>query len=53
MGMSIASTTRYCSRLADPHHKPHLGLMITALAMATRCFWPPDSRTPRSPTIVW
>ena len=28
------------------------GLRTSALAMATRCFWPPDSWAPRSPTIV-
>jgi len=25
------------------------GLQIKALAIATRCFWPPDSLLPRSP----
>ena len=28
------------------------GLARIARAIATRCRWPPDSRTPRSPTIV-
>mmetsp|Transcript_6020 Transcript_6020/g.16039 ORF Transcript_6020/g.16039 Transcript_6020/m.16039 type:complete len:87 (+) Transcript_6020:654-914(+) len=29
-----------------------LGFFTTALAMATRCFCPPESCTPRSPTSV-
>jgi len=29
------------------------GLLMMARAMATRCFWPPESWTPRSPTFVW
>mmetsp|Transcript_23366 Transcript_23366/g.34186 ORF Transcript_23366/g.34186 Transcript_23366/m.34186 type:complete len:105 (-) Transcript_23366:394-708(-) len=28
------------------------GLRIRALAMATRCLWPPDSVLPPSPTLV-
>mmetsp|Transcript_17526 Transcript_17526/g.52602 ORF Transcript_17526/g.52602 Transcript_17526/m.52602 type:complete len:87 (-) Transcript_17526:1938-2198(-) len=28
------------------------GLHSSARAMAMRCFWPPDNRTPRSPTLV-
>ena len=29
-----------------------LGSRIKALAMAIRCFWPPDSCVPLSPTVV-
>ncbi|KAL5722706.1 hypothetical protein ACHQM5_006192 [Ranunculus cassubicifolius] len=29
-----------------------VGSLSTALAIAIRCFWPPDSCTPRSPTGV-
>ena len=29
------------------------GFFIIALAIETRCFWPPDKVTPRSPRIVW
>lgn len=28
------------------------GLLTIALAMATLCFWPPDSKLPRDPTIL-
>ena len=28
------------------------GLRMRARAMAMRCFYPPESETPRSPTIV-
>mmetsp|Transcript_9713 Transcript_9713/g.29257 ORF Transcript_9713/g.29257 Transcript_9713/m.29257 type:complete len:112 (-) Transcript_9713:1991-2326(-) len=27
--------------------------LMRARAMAMRCRWPPDSRLPRSPTLVW
>ena len=30
-----------------------LKALSSARAMATRCFWPPESFTPRSPTRVW
>lgn len=29
-----------------------LGVLTTARAMAILCFWPPESRKPRSPTSV-
>ena len=29
-----------------------LGFFSNALAIAILCFWPPDNRTPRSPTTV-
>lgn len=29
-----------------------LGFFSSAREIAILCFWPPDSRTPRSPTIV-
>mmetsp|Transcript_1607 Transcript_1607/g.2919 ORF Transcript_1607/g.2919 Transcript_1607/m.2919 type:complete len:100 (+) Transcript_1607:1517-1816(+) len=30
-----------------------LGFLMIARAMATRCFWPPLSWPPASPTCVW
>lgn len=29
-----------------------LGCLISARAIAMRCFWPPDSETPREPMLV-
>mmetsp|Transcript_27237 Transcript_27237/g.63478 ORF Transcript_27237/g.63478 Transcript_27237/m.63478 type:complete len:86 (-) Transcript_27237:2180-2437(-) len=38
------------SALVASSKRSTLGLRTSALAIAIRCFWPPDSCTPRSPT---
>mmetsp|Transcript_18815 Transcript_18815/g.63771 ORF Transcript_18815/g.63771 Transcript_18815/m.63771 type:complete len:88 (-) Transcript_18815:1885-2148(-) len=54
MSVSMAACTR-CSdsasrALVASSRSSSLGSMSRARAMATRCFWPPESLRPRSPT---
>lgn len=51
-----ASRTRYSDwesrALVASSRRRIFGFFINARAMAMRCFWPPERRTPRSPTTV-
>ncbi len=44
--VSVSTAERASSRIRI------LGLRKTARARAVRCFWPPESVMPRSPTMV-
>mmetsp|Transcript_56277 Transcript_56277/g.164486 ORF Transcript_56277/g.164486 Transcript_56277/m.164486 type:complete len:133 (-) Transcript_56277:1417-1815(-) len=54
--LSIAACTRASlsasSALVASSSSRTFGLRTSARAMETRCFWPPESCTPRSPTSV-
>mmetsp|Transcript_73248 Transcript_73248/g.203180 ORF Transcript_73248/g.203180 Transcript_73248/m.203180 type:complete len:82 (+) Transcript_73248:416-661(+) len=54
--LSMASCTKCSdsasSALVASSRSNNFGSINSARAMATRCFWPPLSRTPRSPTSV-
>ena len=55
-GAHTVAYTRRCSVHMSPQQAPcavlTLGFNSSARAMASRCFWPPDSACPRSPTSV-
>jgi len=51
--LSSACCTKFSdsesSALVASSSKSIAGFLIIALAMAIRCFWPPDNNAPRSP----
>jgi len=49
--MFLTKTTLLYYLVASSNNKI-LGFFNNALEIAILCFWPPDRRTPRSPTIV-
>ena len=40
------------SELVASSRRSRFGSLMRARAMATRCFWPPESETPREPMLV-